>query len=101
MAGEFEKMTLVQLKTAAKEAGLQFPAAIKKAELMALLEENAGKNAVEQTGETVQNEGVAEEKRLTKENIIYLVFSQFYFLQHASSWLAYQTCVTAVMMPDH
>ena len=34
MAGEFEKMTLVQLKAAAKEAGVQFPAAIKKAELM-------------------------------------------------------------------
>ena len=68
MADEFEKMTLVQLKAAAKEAGVQFPAAIKKAELMALLEENAGKNAVEQTAEAVRSEGTAEEKRAIKEN---------------------------------
>lgn len=68
MADEFEKMTLVQLKAAAKEAGVQFPAAIKKAELIALLKESVGANAVEPTGETVQKEGVAEGKGVAKED---------------------------------
>ena len=68
MAGEFEKMTLVQLKAAAKEAGLQFPATIKKAELIVLLKESVGANAVEPTGETVQKEVVAEGKGVVKED---------------------------------
>jgi len=47
MAADYEKMTLVQLKEAAKEAGIKFPAAIKKAELIALLNGNAEKDATE------------------------------------------------------
>ena len=68
MAGEFEKMTLVQLKAAAKEAALQFPATIKKAELIVLLKESVGANTVEPTGETVQKEVVAEGKGVAKED---------------------------------
>ena len=58
-------MTLVQLKAAAKEAGLQFPAAIKKAELIALLEANAGENEAEQTEDKVQKP-LAEKKKTVR-----------------------------------
>jgi len=59
MTGEFEKMTLVQLKATAKGAGLQFPAAIKKAELIALLEESAA-----------NGEAVTKKEMTTKKTVV-------------------------------
>jgi len=67
MASGFEKMTLVQLKAAAKEAGLQFPTAIKKAELIALLEGNTGKNEAEQTTDTQQKNSRPETKTVARK----------------------------------
>ena len=64
MAGEFEKMTLVQLKAAAKEAGLQFPAALKKAELIALLEESSAKDE-----KTVTEKEVITKKKEDAEKV--------------------------------
>ncbi len=66
MAADYEKMTLVQLKEAAKEAGIKFPAAIKKAELIALLNGNAEKDATEDKKEFESTKEPEETNQITQ-----------------------------------
>ncbi len=69
MVNEYEKMKLAQLKAAAKEAGLQFPAAIKKAELIALLEESSAKGEAVTKKELTTKKMVATEEETEKKTL--------------------------------